>query len=224
MLDFSKQIDRLERFLDGRVMMFLLCIIIFFSGVVFAQIFSGETIPGAIEKFLSYLGSLATLMAAVAAFLAIQDWRHQFAHKERFAALVRLRGGIEKLKCIMKLANSLHRIYLGSLVKLSPEEKSEAFQKESREFAEIHQEYNATLREAGIFLSAKESMEFPGSELEINKLVVMITLIVNSILNEKDLDGKIKDYVLKVADHEDEIRRVIKAADDYLVDILAREV
>ena len=205
-------------------MMFFLCLLLFLSGVVFALIFSNSITSSEVGLFLSYLGSLATLMAAVAAFLAIQDWRHQFAHKERFAALVRLRGAVAKLKNIMKLANSPHRIYLGSFAKGTDQEKSDAFQEESGTFAAIHQEYNATLHEVDIFLSAKELAEFPGREVEINKLVVKITMIVNNIINEKNLEGRAKEHVLKVVEHEDEIRKVIKAADDYLISILRREV
>lgn len=223
-MDFSKQIGRAKRFLDSKGMMLFLCFLLFLSGAIFSLLFSEGVTANSIGIFVSYLGSLATLLAAVAAFLAIQDWRHQFAHKERFAALIRLRVAVSKLRKMMNLANSLHRIYLGSFSQGTEAEKCEAFQQESRAFALIHQEYNSTLDEVDIFLTTQESSGFPGSRFAVNKLVVKITLLVNDIINEKELEERVKEYVLKVADHEDEIRRVIRAADEYLVGILRNEV
>lgn len=46
---------------------------------------------------------------------------------------------------------------------------------------------------------------------------------MNDIINEKELEGKVKEYVLKLADREDEIRRVIRTADEHLVGILRSE-
>ncbi|MCP3792556.1 hypothetical protein [Pseudomonas sp. N2-11] len=125
---------------------------------------------------------------------------------------------------MMTLANSLHRIYLGSFSQGTGAEKSEAFQQERSAFALIHQEYNTTLAEVEIFLTDQEFSEFPANKTEVNKLVLKITMLVNNIINEKELEGRVKEYVLKVADHEDEIRRMIRAADEYLVGILRSEV
>ncbi len=223
-MDLSKQIGRAKRFLDSKWMMLFLCFLLFLSGAIFSLLFSEGVTANSIGIFVSYLGSLATLLAAVAAFLAIQDWRYQFAHKERFAALIRLRVAVSKLKKMMTLANSLHRIYLGSFSQGTGAEKSEAFQQESSAFALIHQEYNTTLAEVEIFLTDQEFSEFPASKAEVNKLALKITMLVNNIINEKELEGRVKEYVLKVADHEDEIRRMIRAADEYLVGILRSEV
>lgn len=150
-MDLAKQIDRAKRFLDSKWMMLFLCLLYFLSGVFFSLLFSEGVTTNSIGTFVSHLGSLATLLAAAAAFLAIQDWRHQFAHKERFAALTRLRVAVSKLKKMMVLANSLHRIYLGSFSQGTGAEKSEAFQQDSSAFALIHQDYNTTLDEVEVF-------------------------------------------------------------------------
>lgn len=222
-MDVSRLVVKFQRFLDGKFMMMLLCFIIFLSGIIFSLIFSDKVTVDAVGAFLNYLGSLATFLAAIAAFLAIQDWRHQFAHKERFAALIRLRAGVEKLGNMIWLANSVHSIYLGSFATKTDVEKSAAFQEESRKFSVFHEEYKTTLKEVEVFLSAKELEDFPGRREEIEKLVVKIVLIVNSVINEEDLEGTVKEYVNKVMNHEDEIRRVIKQADEYLLNVLRRE-
>lgn len=108
-------------FLDRPIVMWVCAIVLFASGVVFALIFASGVTAEAIEHAISYLGSMATLIAALVAVLALNDWRSQFRHERLFDSLANMREAVADLSSYKDWNRSYRLIVMQEMLGNEPD-------------------------------------------------------------------------------------------------------
>lgn len=74
----------------------LMCVGVFFCGVVWAPVFSGST---PIKDGLEVVSYLATVAACIAAILALKSWQAQFRYGKKFESLTALKLASDNISC-----------------------------------------------------------------------------------------------------------------------------
>lgn len=94
--------------------MFFYCCLLFSSGIVFGFIFtkSGEV---DFVGFLNALASLATVGAAVTAIYALNSWRAQFKHAERYKVIKEFRDTVSDVDFVRRFVLFMRDSLLASL-------------------------------------------------------------------------------------------------------------
>jgi|GEM_PF-6100536 len=96
---------RLEDFL----IYVLICVGLFFTGVVWAPSFSD---PDKIKYYFEVISYIATVLACVVAIATLKSWRSQFKHSEKYAALKSLLEATHEMQAVRSYLISLQAGYL----------------------------------------------------------------------------------------------------------------
>ncbi|NMX94733.1 MULTISPECIES: hypothetical protein [unclassified Pseudomonas] len=75
------------------------CFLLFVTGSIFGAPFAAgsSNLAGSIEKIMSFFASIATIVAAGMAFLALNQWKKTFRHTARFEAIKLFRSAVPEL-------------------------------------------------------------------------------------------------------------------------------
>lgn len=141
-----------------------ICVGLFFTGVVWAPTFSN---PAEIKNSIEVISYLATILACAVAISALNSWRSQFKHSERYAALKSLLESAYEMQAIRSYLHSLQAGYLhrhasggvasGALDQSAAEELEAAEQ--------VHKSFCQRFMLVTAIIPQDEFRDFPGFEL-----------------------------------------------------------
>lgn len=142
----------------------LICVGLFFAGVVWAPSFSK---PAEIKNSIEAISYIATILACVVAMSALTSWRSQFKHSEKYAALKSLLESVYELQTIRSYllslqAGYLHRHSAGGA--MSPE-LEEAGAEELEAVEKFHKAFCQRFMLVTAIIHQDEFRDFPGFEL-----------------------------------------------------------
>lgn len=156
-------------YLDRSIVIWWCASGLFASGVVFSLLFSDGVSAASVGGALSYLGSIATLTAAIVAISAVNDWRSQFRHSEKYKCLKVLKVASENLRSYRTLVTAMEQRHLYSMMSGGAEDQEAVRREESARsaWALVLQAYSSAWTNAAVFLSDEELANLNGNPFDL---------------------------------------------------------
>ncbi|WAG81385.1 hypothetical protein LMK08_12225 [Metapseudomonas furukawaii] len=156
-------------YLDKPVVIWWCAAGLFASGIVFSILFSDGVTATSVAGALSYLGSMATLTAAIVAISAVSDWRSQFRHSEKYNCLKALKVAAENLRSYRALVSAMEQRHLYSMMNGGADNQEAVRREESARSAWVValQTYSSAWTNAAVFLSDEELARVNGSPFNL---------------------------------------------------------
>lgn len=141
-----------------------ICVGLFFTGVVWAPAFSN---PAEVKSSIEVISYLATVLACAVAISALNSWRSQFKHSERYAALKSLLESTYEMQATRSYLHSLqsgylHRYSSGGAASVALDESSA---EELQAVEPIHKTFCQRFMLVTAIIPQDEFRDFPGFDL-----------------------------------------------------------
>lgn len=165
-----------------------ICVGLFFTGVVWAPMFSN---PATVKNSIEVMSYLATIFACGVAISALNSWRSQFKHSERYAALKSLLESTYELQAIRSYLHSLQTGYLqrhssGGVASAALDESSE---EELEAAKKVHEAFCQRFMLVTAIIHQDEFHDFPGFELSSPSYLYKLGFDFSSLYADADKHG-----------------------------------